>query len=157
MQADIAHELDAPPWHRVEATLMHTSRAIRRAYDIRLEDLDLNLTQASLLGYVDHHGPATQIALADRLGIGRAATGTIIDGLSTQGLILRRADPSDGRAWLIQLTASGREIAAEVARVDKTLREELRSGVTRADRQQLARTLVRIQENLASVLNEDSG
>ena len=43
------HELDAPPWQRVESTLMSTARAVRRAYERRFADLDLNLTQASLL------------------------------------------------------------------------------------------------------------
>ena len=40
------HELDAPPWRRVESTLMATARAIRQAYAQRLRPLDLNLSQA---------------------------------------------------------------------------------------------------------------
>ena len=46
------HELDAPPWLRVESTLMATARAIHDAYDHRLAPLDLSLNTASLLAYV---------------------------------------------------------------------------------------------------------
>ena len=75
------HELDAPPWQRVEATLMATSRAIRRAYDKRLDPLGLNLTEASILAYVNQHGAITQTRLARHLGVGRASMGAAIDVL----------------------------------------------------------------------------
>ena len=64
------HELDAPPWQRVESTLMATARLIREAYDARFATLDLNLTQASILVYVAEFGPITQTKIADHLGIG---------------------------------------------------------------------------------------
>ena len=51
------HELDSPPWLRVESTLMATARLVRVAFDTRLAPLDLNLTQASLLGYVTSSAP----------------------------------------------------------------------------------------------------
>ena len=69
------HELDAPPWQRVEATLMATSRAIRRADDKRLDPLGLNLTEASILAYVNEHGAITQTRLARHLGVGRPRWG----------------------------------------------------------------------------------
>ena len=34
-----SHELDAPPWLRVETTLMGAAQAIRNAYDVRLAPL----------------------------------------------------------------------------------------------------------------------
>jgi len=74
------HELDSPPWLRVESTLMATARLVRVAFDTRLAPLDLNLTQASLLGYVAEFGATTQTDLADHLGIGRAQIGHQITG-----------------------------------------------------------------------------
>jgi DNA-binding MarR family transcriptional regulator len=150
----VEHELDAPPWQRVESTLMATSRAIRRAYDARLANLDLNLTQASLLMYVQDHEPITQTQLADRLGMGRASTGAVIDNLHLRDLVQREPDPTDRRVWLVRLTSSGRELAAMVTAADVLLREELRAGLSRAERKQLARTLLRLHANLAVVLGE---
>ncbi|MGI9590328.1 MAG: MarR family winged helix-turn-helix transcriptional regulator, partial [Myxococcota bacterium] len=92
------HELDAPPWQRVESTLMATSRAIRDAYDARYAALDLNLTQASLLVFLHQSGPQRQTRLAQRLGLGRAATGATVDLLEGRGLVERQDEPADRRA-----------------------------------------------------------
>lgn len=153
-EAGGGHELDAPPWLRVETTLMATARTIRQAYDQRLEPLGLQLSQASLLSYVADFGPQAQSRIAERLGIGRAATGSMIDGLEARGLVRRLPDPADRRVWLVGLTSEGKELVADVAAVDAALRAELRSGTTRADRQQLAAILLRLQANLAEVLDD---
>ena len=87
------HELDSPPWLRVESTLMATARLVRTAFDVRLAPLDLNLTQASLLGYIAEFGPTTQTRLADHLAIGRAAIGSVIDQLEGRDLIERQPNP----------------------------------------------------------------
>jgi DNA-binding MarR family transcriptional regulator len=148
------HELDAPPWRRFESTLMSTSRLIRRAYDLRLEGADLNLSEACLLAYVVEHGPITQTRTAERIGMGRAPAGTIVDNLSKRGLLVRLPDPSDRRVWLLSATKAGLKLAARAAEVESELRVEFREGLSRPERQQLADTLVRIQENLTRVLGQ---
>ncbi len=153
MSSLTTHELDAPPWQRVETTLMATARLVREAFDCRLAALDLNLTQASLLGYVDEFGATTQTRLADRLGIGRAAAGTIIDQLQARGLVERRPDPDDRRVWLVAITDAGRSLAGQVTDVDEVLRAELRHGIGREERQALAWVMQRLQHNLRSAIN----
>jgi len=150
-----SHELDAPPWLRVESTIMATARAIRQAYDARFEDLGLNLSEASLLSFVAEAGPLTQSRLAERLGLGRAATGCVVDTLQERGLAERQPDPEDRRAWLVTVTAAGKELVEELATRDKVLRRELRAGISRAERQQLAELLIRLGGNLAAVLAEE--
>jgi len=150
--ATAEHELDAPPWQRVESTLMATSRAIRRAYDAHLAPLGLNLSEASLLAFVGEHGPVSQTQLAERLGMNRASTGAVVDAVLARGLVGRDPSPTDRRVWLVRITDDGRALAAQVAIVDGALREQLRAGLSRAERQQLARTLLRLQSNLAVVL-----
>lgn len=127
---------------------MATANAIHAAYDQRLAPLGLNLSCASLLSYVSDFGPVTQTHVAEHLGQGRAVTGTQIDRLERDGLVQRLPDPNDRRVWLISLTSAGEELVAAVADVDRVLRAELRSGISRADRQTLAATLVRLQQNL---------
>lgn len=145
----VAHELDAPPWLRVESTLMATANAIREAYDQRLAPLGLTLSLASLLAYVCDFGPVNQTRAAEHLGQGRAATGVQVDRLQQLGLIERHPDPDDRRVWLLASTTAGRAMAGDVAEVDAVLRAELRNGITRAERQQLAALLLRLQHNLA--------
>lgn len=146
------HELDAPPWKRVESTLMATARAIRRAYEARYADHELNLTQASLLAFLGERGPVTQTQLAQALGAGRAATGLVINGLEKRDLIERRENPDDRRAWLIALRPQGEALLEPIKEIDRVLRLELREGIPKSERQQLARVLLRLQANLARVL-----
>jgi len=138
------------PWVRVEATMATTSRMIRAAFDGALAPLDLNLTSASLLAYVADFGPVSQTALAEKLGVGRAAAGAVVDRLEARQLIERVADEHDRRVWLITITSSGRRLAGQVAVVDEEVREQIRSGISRLERQQLAALLVRIQKNLGN-------
>jgi DNA-binding MarR family transcriptional regulator len=142
------HELDAPPWRRVESTLMATANAIRCAYDERLAPLGLTLSVASLLAYICEFGPVSQTRAAEHLGQGRAVTGTHVDKLESLGLVERGPDPGDRRVWLVAATAAGRELGDRIGDVDAVLRDELRDGISRADRQLLAELLVRLQQNL---------
>ena len=150
-----SHELDAPPWLRVESTIMATARAIRQSYDQRFSDLDLNLSEASVLAYVAEHGALSQTQIAKSLGLGRAATGALIDVLEDRDLVQRQTDPDDRRVWLVEITIAGKELVEEVYVRDQILRKQLRNGITRQERQQLAAVLVRLGNNLASVLAEE--
>lgn len=152
MAAPEHHELDAPPWQRVESTLMATARAIRRAYEIRLAPLDLNLTQASLLAFVYEAGPITQSRLASRLEMGRAAAGLVIDTLEERNLVERRANPGDRRAWLIALRPEGVLMTKPIFEIDVVLRRDLRVGISGPERRLLAELLVRLRSNLTGVL-----
>ncbi|WP_051062294.1 MarR family winged helix-turn-helix transcriptional regulator [Ilumatobacter nonamiensis] len=152
------NELDSPPWLRVESTLMATARLVRDAFDARLVPLDLNLTQASLIGYIVEFGATTQTQLADRLGIGRASIGSVIDRLQERGFVERHPDPNDRRVWRVEVTESGRELAGRVRDIDEVLRAELRRGIGREERQALSWVLTRLQQNLQSViLNQHTG
>jgi hypothetical protein len=71
----------ALPWLRLETTILAIAEGLRSAYDRRFAPLGLNLSQATILAYLEEFGPTIQTRLADHLGHGRAATGTTIDRL----------------------------------------------------------------------------
>jgi MarR family transcriptional regulator, transcriptional regulator for hemolysin len=142
------HELDTPPWRRLDGTIMATARAIRRAYDQALGDIGLTLPEASLLAYIAEIDPQTQTRLAERLAIGKAALGARIDRLEQMDAIQRRPHPTDRRVWLVHLTDNGSDYVASINDIDRRLREQLRRGISRQDRQQLAHTLTRLQLNI---------
>ena len=149
-----AEPLAALPRRTIESSLMATSREMRRAYDTRLAGLDLKLSEAFLLGHVHAHGPLTQTQLAEGLGIGRAATGSLVDALERKGLVQRAADAGDRRVWLVATTDRAGPVVDELAAVDVALRDELWAGITRAERQQLSEILLRLQDNLAAIFHE---
>ena len=140
------HELDAPPWSRVEGTLLSTARAVRRAYDAALADLGVNLSEASVLAHL-RGGPLTQTELARRIGTGRARMGAWIDGLVAKGAVAREADPHDRRVWNVVLTPAGEALWAQTAEVDRAIRRVLRTGTTAEDRARLDALLTLINAN----------
>jgi len=141
------HELDAPPWSRVEGTLLSTARAVRRAYDAAFADLGVNLSEASVLAHLRDGGPLTQTELARRIGTGRARIGAWIDSLVAKGAVVREADPHDRRVWNVALTPAGQQLWEQTARVDRTIRKVLRAGSTRDDRARLDALLTLINRN----------
>lgn len=146
-----SHELDSPPWRRVDGTIMATARAIRKIYDRALGDLGLSLPEASLLAYIAESQPETQTQLANRLGVGKAAMGSRIDHLEQMDAIQRRPHSTDRRVWLVHLTDRGRQYVDAINEIDGQLREQLRRGIGRTEREQLAHTLSRIQQNVKSL------
>jgi MarR family transcriptional regulator, transcriptional regulator for hemolysin len=147
------HELDAPPWSRVEGTLMSTARAVRRAYDRSFADLDVNLAEASVLAHLGDAGSLTQTELARRIGTGRAHIGVQVDSLQTKGAVERTGDPSDRRVWKVALTSRGRDLWAQTIEVDRRVRHQLRAGISSAERDQLDSLLERIHRNISELLD----
>lgn len=154
MATPAPHALNAPPWQRIETTMMSTARDIRLAYDNCFEPLNLNLSQASLVGYIAENGPMNQTQLAAALVLGRAATGSLVDQLEKRGLVQRAPDPDDRRVWLVENTAHGVDVAVEIVSIDEQLRKRVRVGITREERQQLADLLLRMSANAVAAVDE---
>ncbi len=154
MNESARHELDAPPWLRVESTLMSLARGIRRAYDLRFEELGLNLSEASVLAYAQESGPLMQAELAKHMGFGRAAVGSLVDSLEDRGFVERRPKPGDRRVWLVAVTGAGDEVAKQVNKIDERLRGEFRTGISRKERRELTGLLNRLRENVGNVIAE---
>jgi len=148
------HALDAPPWQRVETTMMSAARDIRLAYDHCFEPLNLNLSQATMIGYIAENGPMNQTQLASALVLGRAATGSVVDQLEKRALVRRVPDPDDRRVWLVENTPSGSAAAKEIVKIDEQLRSRIRVGITRKERQQLAELLLRMSANAVDAVEE---
>ena len=133
---------------------MATSRGMRRAYDNRLAGVGLKLSEAFLLAHVHARGPMTQTQLAEGLGIGRAATGALIDALERKGLVERSSHAGDRRVWLVAGTERASPVVDKIAALDTALREEMWTGISRAERRALSEILVRLQGNLGAILTD---
>jgi DNA-binding MarR family transcriptional regulator len=149
-------DVGVPPRQTMESLLMASSRGLRRAYDNRLAGLGLKISEAYLLAHVHNQGPMTQTRLAESLGLGRAATGALVDGLEGKGLVERSPDAGDRRVWLVASTAAAVPVVDEISGIDASLREQLWTGISRAERRQLSETLRRLQGNLAAVLTDQT-
>jgi DNA-binding MarR family transcriptional regulator len=141
---------------RVELAVLRAARAVRHAFNVRLRQIGLSMTEAGMISFLAEHGSLTQRELADRLQITPAPCGVAVDGLVKRGLVERRADPADRRVWRIVLTEAAVPVVQEFERVDAELRADLRAGLPRADRQQLARVLAVLERN-AMIAAEGGG
>jgi DNA-binding MarR family transcriptional regulator len=79
-------------------------------------------------GFVFQHlveGPVTIRALAERLGVSQQAASKAVADLERRGYVKRTADPDDGRARPVALTARGDDAIASARRHRAALAAEL--------------------------------
>lgn len=81
---------------------------------------DLSSSQKSVLLHLEQQGPGTVTSLADALGVRPQSMGATVAALEAMGLIIRTADPSDGRRKLLSLSPEFQELvrAGRAARED---------------------------------------
>jgi DNA-binding MarR family transcriptional regulator len=100
------------------------------------------------LVHLDRAEELSQTDLADRLGMRKAAAGTLIEGLQDKRLAKRRRSQEDRRLQLVSITDTGRQLVDEVDHVAAELGTEYRHGITRSERSQLVSVLQRLRDNL---------
>jgi len=85
--------------------------------------------------------PAAPSRLADAMGVTRGAVTKLAERLIAKGLAARCADPADGRAQTLALTAKGRALVPRLAALADRNDAEFFAGLPRADRAALERIL----------------
>jgi len=124
------------------------SRLMRRAFDVRARTIGVTRTQWRMLTTLSRHEGANQGRLADLLDVEAITLCRMVDRLSEAGLVERRPDPTDRRAWRIYLTDRARPILDELRSLADGLIEEALDGVSDAERDTLMTLLERIRTNL---------
>jgi MarR family transcriptional regulator, lower aerobic nicotinate degradation pathway regulator len=74
---------------------------------------DLSLTQLRVLGILRDREP-TMADLATFTGLERSTISGLIDRAAQRGLVVKTADPHDGRSVRVSLTESARRLALEI-------------------------------------------
>ncbi len=78
-----------------------------------------SLSQGAVLGRLDREGPQSTVELATAERVRPQSMGQTLSELESQGLISRRADETDKRRTLLELTDQGRQVLAD----DRSRRE----------------------------------
>jgi DNA-binding MarR family transcriptional regulator len=86
---------------------------------------ELSLSAASTLARLQRSGALRLTDLAERERITQPSMTALVNRLESQGLVRRNADPTDGRAVLVEVTDAGRVALAR--------RAEARVGTIAAD------------------------
>jgi DNA-binding MarR family transcriptional regulator len=91
-----------------------------------------------------------QIELADILDVEPITLSRIIDRLSEAGLVERRTDPADRRAWRLEVTAKAQPLIAKLRTLAEELMDEAFAGLTNADLELMRTKLAKIRDNIAT-------
>ena len=125
------------------------SRLMRRAFQSRLGDIPLTYAQARALVYLARQQGLRQIDLAEQLEIQPITLARLVDSLATAGLIERRADPDDRRAYRLHLTDAAEPHLAEIGAIAAAIRAEALAGVAPDDATRMVAALARMRDTLA--------
>ena len=134
--------------HRVHAV----ARLIRRRFErsVRQAGLPITRLQASLLVRIARNPGVSQTAAAADLDVEPIALVRMLDRLHEEGLIERRAHPTDRRVRTLWLTPLAWPVVDRILEINFTVREEACAGLTPAERSLLMGALDHMKSNLAA-------
>ncbi len=125
-----------------------TARLMRRSFDERARSKGITRPQWRVLVMLSRFDGSTQVTLADMLDVEPITMGRMVDRLQNAGLIERRADPADRRAWRIHLTAIGAKKIEELKPLAKDLFGDALAGLSLKQQTEMESMLNIIRENL---------
>ncbi|WP_040790728.1 MarR family winged helix-turn-helix transcriptional regulator [Nocardia paucivorans] len=129
--------------------LFHVGRVLR-ANLIHTDAGQLLPGGLGVLSALETTGPCRQVDLAAGLCITPSAMSRHITDLAAAGYISRQADPSDGRATLVQVTPEGRELLYRVRDLHTQHLQETLTDWTEEDAEQAYRFMRRLRDSLNS-------
>lgn len=127
------------------------SRLMRRRFDERARLMGATRAQWRTLGMLSRNEGVNQGALADLLEVEPITLCRMIDRLEESGLVERRRDPSDRRAWQLFLTDKSKPILDDLRAMAEELFDQVLLGIDETERAVLGRSLERMRTNLITL------
>jgi DNA-binding MarR family transcriptional regulator len=129
--------------------LADNSRLARWAFDQQVREIGVTGPQARLLLNLSRGPGENQGFYAEQLEVEPITLCRMVDRLEESGMVERRRDPTDRRAWQLHLTPKSQKIVAKLQlRVD-ALVDEMLCGLTSEERVEFARLLKTVGTNLS--------
>ncbi|MEI9927114.1 MAG: MarR family transcriptional regulator [Sphingomonas sp.] len=126
------------------------SRRMRKHFDERARSSGATGAQWRTLKILDRHEGINQGQLAELLEVEPITACRMIDRLEESGLVERRRDPGDRRAWRIFATDKAGPVLADLHVVSERMIEELLQGLNARQREELIRSLNVVRSNLTN-------
>ncbi len=87
--------------------LKHAHLKLTALTDAALEPFGIDSKDFGMLRVLAHREPASQLQVAQTLGIDRTTMVALLDALEGKGIVRRRPDPTDRRRNVVELTEPG--------------------------------------------------
>lgn len=124
------------------------SRLYVKYFETEAAEQGLSLGSCKALVTLSRNEGATQTRLAELSDTEPMTLVRIIDRLEGDGLLERRADPADRRAYRLHLKPAAKPVLDEIFRVADRVRGEALGGLSSEERLQLVDLLERLHVNL---------
>lgn len=131
--------------HRLIYLLSVAQRRLQRWMAARPEN-EVTPAQAGLLFILGKQDGILMGEAGAALDLGPAGISGLVDRTAAAGLVERRADSEDGRAWRVWLTSKGRAALAQAKAGAAEVNAALTEGFTSAEIDIVARWLTSIQD-----------
>ena len=130
--------------------LADNSRLARWAFDQKVREIGVTGPQARLLLMLNRRPGENQGFYAEQLEVEPITLCRMVDRLEDGGMVERRADPADRRAWQLHLTAKSKQVVEKLQQKADSLVEDMLEGLTSAERTEFARLIRVVAANLTS-------
>ena len=128
-----------------------TSRLMRRLFNRRAAALGVTSSQWRVLFWLGRQPGSKQVELAEKLDVEPITAGRTIDRLEEAGLVERRADPQDRRAWRLYLTERAVPTVERLRAVGEDVLAEVFAGVEPSEVAALRSTLSRLRDSVSAI------
>lgn len=112
----------------------------------QLQQFELTLAQYDTLRQLAQSRGVRIGKLGQRLLLDNSKMTRIVDALTARGLVERRQDPEDRRAWLVRLTQEGEALRAEAAEAHEAHLQHQFAALSLEEQAQLGVLLERIRQ-----------
>jgi len=126
-------------------------RLLRTYADQQARQFGMTRAQWAVLARLEYAEGLKQSELADMLDLQPITLTRLVDRLCANGLIERRADPSDRRAKRLYLTAQARPLMNRLADLGENMMATVLEGLDAAKLEQMTANLSRVRDNLRAV------
>lgn len=130
--------------------LSDVSRLLRRKLQQHMEGSELTFMQARVLGHISRREGLRQVELAELLEVQPIALVHLIDQLAENGLVERRPDPTDRRAYQLFLTEAATPYLAATRKIVAAIQADMLRGLDKEQAAQLMSSLRIVRNNLSA-------
>lgn len=127
----------------------YIGRILRTRLDLAARQFGITGLQWRMLAALQHMPGSNQGALALSLGVEPITAGRMIDRLEKLGLIERRRDPTDRRAWRLYITDSSEHLMGRLAQCAASVSEDALAGFSAEEHAVLVELMTRMRANLS--------
>ncbi len=121
------------------------ARSMQKHYNSRCAEFGITIAQSFILFLLISEDGLNPKTMAEQLEIDGSAITGLVDRLEKEGLVERRSDPRDRRAFCVFLTRKGRRKAEDVLPAAMEVNKRLKASLEKGDEQVVSRFLENVK------------